>query len=100
MRSRRRIILDETGDEALAARAGHLEASPPLRQPDLLAKCDQLKRQQGRDDLEDVGHAAGRIGSAGTPMSMTKRIAKLFPPKSSMRLPSVFSPSPASHCSS
>jgi hypothetical protein len=35
-------------------------------------------------------------GSAGTPSRTTNRIAKLFSWKSSMRLATVFSPSPAS----
>ena len=40
------------------------------------------------------------IGSAGTPSSSTKRIAKLFSSKSSIRLPSVLSPSLVSQPSS
>jgi hypothetical protein len=39
-------------------------------------------------------------GSAGTPSRTTKRIAKLFSSNSSMRLATVFSPSPASQPSS
>ena len=39
-------------------------------------------------------------GSAGTPSNSTNRIAKLFSPNASTRLPSVFSPSPVSHRSS
>jgi len=39
-------------------------------------------------------------GSAGTPRRTTKRIAKLFSSKSSIRLATVLSPSPASQASS
>ena len=36
-----------------------LEAAPPLRQPDVVAACDQLGREEDADDLEDVRGAAG-----------------------------------------
>ena len=37
-----------------------VELAPALWQPDLVASGDQLKRHEHRDDLEQVGSAAGR----------------------------------------
>ena len=81
-----------------AGAAAELEPAPALWQPDLVAPDDELEREQHRDELEHVRRAAGGSGSAGTPSSSTKMIAKLFSSNTSMRPPSVFpaaAPQPA-----
>ena len=59
-RSSRRIRRISARDEALLARPGELESTPPVGQPDRLAAEDELEREHHGDDLEDVGRAAGR----------------------------------------
>ena len=49
----------EGRDESLLLLPSELQPAPALRQPDVLAAGDQLKRQQHRNDLEDVRCAAG-----------------------------------------
>ena len=57
--------LHQPGEELLLLLAGELELPPPVRQPDLVPVCDQLQRQQHRDDLEHVRGATGRQRERG-----------------------------------
>ena len=65
-RSIQRIAFISPRDEARPTAAGpELDLAPALRQPDLVASGDQLKRHEHRDELEYVRGAAGRQRQSG-----------------------------------